>query len=111
MGHGKPKHMIEMGKQARIERISAMEGRFDEATRVLGELDRLIGEYEDFKDELDALKDYMGSGKWKEDYEADEAGKLPSELKRGVLSQDGLYNLLQDADRIVCSAQEVFGKS
>ena len=111
MGHGKPKHMIEMDKKARIERISAMEGRFDEATRILGELDRLIGEYEDFKDELDALKDYMDSGKWKEDYEADEAGKLPSELKRGVLSQDGLYNLLQDADRIVRSAQEVFGKS
>ena len=88
-----------------------MEGRFDEATRVLGELDRLIGEYEDFKDELEVLKDYMGSGKWKEDYEADEAGKLPSELKRGVLSQDGLYNLLQDAERIVRSAQEVFGKS
>ena len=111
MGHGKPKQMIEMGKQARIERISAMEGRFDEATRVLGELDRLIGEYEDFKDELEVLKDYMDSGKWKEDYEADEAGKLPSEFKRGVLSQDGLYNLLQDADRIVRSAQEVFGKS
>jgi hypothetical protein len=53
----------------------------------------------------------MDSGEWKEDYEADEAGKLPSELKRGVLSQDGLYNLLQDADRIVRSAQEVFGKS
>ena len=102
--------MFEMDKKARIERISAMEGRFDEATRVLGELDRLIGEYEDFKDELEVLKDYMESGEWKEDYEADEAGQLPSDLKRGILSEDGLYNLLHDADQIIAHVKEVFAE-
>jgi hypothetical protein len=30
------------------------------------------------------------------DYEADEAGEIPSTVKRGVLSEDGLYNLLED---------------
>ena len=50
----------------------------------------------------------MGSGKWQEDYEADEAGKVPADLKRGVLSEDGLYNLLHDADVILGRAQEVF---
>ena len=29
-----------------------------------------------------------------EDYEADERGELPPDLKRGVLSQDALYDLL-----------------
>ena len=42
------------------------------------------------------LKEYMDSGQWRLDYEADEAGEIPPALKRGVLSQDGLYNLLED---------------
>ncbi len=99
-----------MDKQARIDRISLMENRFDKVSRVLGELDKAIDEYEDFKDELEALKDYLESGEWKEDYEADEAGHIPADLKRGVLSQDGLYNLLHDADQIIRHALEVLGK-
>ena len=98
-----------MDKKARMERISLMENRFDEVTRVLGELDSIFGEYENFKSALDALKDYMASGEWKEDYEADEAGQIPADLKRGVLSQDGLYNLLHDADRIISKAMTVLG--
>ena len=86
-----------MDKKARIERISMMEDRYDEISRVLAALDEAVDEYEDFKSELDALRDYMDSGQWKDDYEADEAGQIPSDLKRGVLSEDGLYNLLQDA--------------
>ena len=99
-----------MDEKARIERISMMEDRYDEVTRVLAGLEEVVGEYEDFKDELEVLKDYMDSGEWKEDYEADEAGQVPSDLKRGVLSEDGLYNLLQDADKIIRHALEVLGK-
>ena len=34
------------------------------------------------------------------DYEADEAGKLPADLKRGVLSEDAVYDLLSDYDAL-----------
>lgn len=40
------------------------------------------------------LEEYMISGLWLKDYELDEKGKFPDSLKRGVLSEDGLYNLL-----------------
>ena len=40
------------------------------------------------------LRDYYEKGQWLRDYEADERGELPRELKRGVLSQDGLWDLL-----------------
>ena len=96
-----------MDKKARIERISMMEDRYDEISRVLAALDEAVDEYEDFKSELDALRDYMDSGQWKDDYEADEAGQIPSDLKRGVLSEDGLYNLLHDADTILDRARNV----
>ena len=34
------------------------------------------------------------SHQWQRDYEADERGLLPANLKRGVLGQDALYDLL-----------------
>ena len=37
---------------------------------------------------------------WKEDFEADEAGKFPDDLPRGVLSEDGIYNLLEQNDEL-----------
>ncbi len=40
------------------------------------------------------LAEYMDSGLWLKDYEADERGDLPADLKRGVLSEDALYDLL-----------------
>ena len=50
------------------------------------------------RDAYAALCRYMESGEWLQDYALDESGGLPSDLKRGVLSQDGLYNLLTELD-------------
>ena len=33
-------------------------------------------------------------------FEADEKGKLPANLKRGVLSEDGLWDLLEEYQRL-----------
>ncbi len=45
---------------------------------------------------LKALSDYYSSSAWKRDYAANEAGLLPKDMKRGVLSEDGIYNLLEE---------------
>ena len=50
-------------------------------------------------EKLRILEAYYTSGAWREDYEADERGELPSDLKRGILSQDALYDLLEDGKR------------
>ena len=44
---------------------------------------------------LRELSEYYGSPAWKRDLAADEAGLLPKDLKRGVLSEDGIYDLLE----------------
>lgn len=44
---------------------------------------------------LPALSDYYSSDAWRRDFAADEAGLLPQDLKRGVLSEDGIYNLIE----------------
>ena len=41
------------------------------------------------------LEDYYKSQQWKDDFAMDEAGEFPDKLKRGVLSEDGIYNLLE----------------
>ena len=41
-----------------------------------------------------SILQYYTSPEWQEDYAADEAGLLPEGLKRGVLSQDGISDLL-----------------
>ena len=40
------------------------------------------------------LAEYYDSKEWIQDFSDDEAGLLPKDLKRGVLSEDGLWNLL-----------------
>lgn len=73
-----------------ISRIEAMEARYQEVKRVLGELEN----------NLSILRDYMESGQWQKDFEADEAGLVPRDLPREVLSEDALYNLLAEADEV-----------
>ncbi|MBQ7834490.1 MAG: DUF4298 domain-containing protein, partial [Ruminiclostridium sp.] len=41
------------------------------------------------------------------DYEDDEAKKLPELLRRGVLSQDGIYNLLEQNKELLSEMAEL----
>ena len=72
-----------------LERIFAMEAAFDRAHAALAanHLDA---------PEFPLLAAYLDDGDWLRDYTADEQGRIPKGMKRGVLSQDGLYNLVTD---------------
>ena len=74
------------GIAGRVMHMEACMQRVEEALRQ-GDVPSVLGQVE-------TLKAYMESGQWLADYEADERGELPAEMKRGVLSQDGLYDLL-----------------
>ena len=51
--------------------------------------------YDRIRKDLATLSEYQESKLWQEDYEADERGELPKDLKRGVLSQDALDDLFE----------------
>lgn len=78
-----------------IERIRQMEHRLERASEVLGRLDAVLDEYEAVQEDLQALDQYLGSLEWRADCRADEAGRLPSDMPRGVLSEDGIWNVLE----------------
>ena len=42
----------------------------------------------------DRLSKYYGSDQWYDDRAVDDAGKLPADLKRGVLTEDLIYDVL-----------------
>ena len=78
------------------ERIPRMEKRLDHASVAVMELAAALEKYAEVQDDIVALNAYYGSEEWKQDRADDEAGHLPANLKRGVLSEDGIWNMLSD---------------
>ena len=72
-----------------------MEGILDRATQKMEALEKKMDEYIEFQSEIEKLEAYYTSQQWKDDFAMDEAGKLPEKLKRGILSEDGIYDLLE----------------
>jgi len=73
-----------------------MELRMERAAKAVMQLSAALDNYEAVQEDIAELERYYGSEQWKQDYAADEAGLLPADLKRGVLSEDALWNLLSD---------------
>ncbi|MBR5980052.1 MAG: DUF4298 domain-containing protein [Oscillospiraceae bacterium] len=78
----------------RIDRVASMEKIMEEMQTGVSELRTVLDRFSDGQKRYGRLIDYYGSSQWMNDYEADEAGKLPADLKRGVLSEDGMYDLI-----------------
>ncbi|MBR5179907.1 MAG: DUF4298 domain-containing protein [Lachnospiraceae bacterium] len=72
-----------------------MEGILDRANGRMNVLEKAIEEFEKAQDEIKKLEEYYTSQQWKDDFAADEEGKYPADLKRGILSEDGIYNMLE----------------
>ena len=53
---------------------------------------------------------YYTGGQWQKDFTDDEAGKLPRDLKRGVLSEDAVYDFLALRDEVLGTIRKSFPK-
>ena len=90
--------VIEMikNKMEQLERIGRMEGQLEEAMQAVKGLSEALDEYEAAQSTIHTLEAYYDGGEWKKDFSDDEQGRLPTELKRGVLSEDAIWNLLEE---------------
>ena len=84
-------------QQEAIDRIQEMEKYFDILTMAEHDDPASIMDNPTLKSCLCILSHYYENGQWLQDYELDEKGLLPQNLKRGVLAQDALYDFF---DRI-----------
>ena len=73
----------------------------DNAKAAIDRLDGALDEYNALKKDIDRLAEYYESRQWLKDFTDDENGKLPSDLKRGVLSEDGVYDLLEEERELI----------
>ena len=79
-----------------IERIQRFEGLLDAVGPALKDLEAALDRFDEVQEAVRELSAYYGSEEWQSDLAEDEAGKLPADLKRGVLSEDGIYDVLSD---------------
>ncbi len=84
----------------RTERIDHYEDILDRGNAAVKALEEPLDAFLAMMPELKKLEKYYAGGQWRRDFEADEAGKLPADLKRGVLSEDGIYDLLAAVDEL-----------
>ena len=83
-----------------IERIHKMESILDRTTAAKNNLARALSEFDQLQNDLKQLSEYYGSKEFFHDLDMDEKGLLPADLKRGVLSEDGIYHLLEEIKEI-----------
>lgn len=86
--------MKDRNRSLQIERITKNERIMREASDILNMREIPKESSEQLCDLMSELESYYLSEEWKNDYADDEAGLLPKDLKRGVLSQDGIFDLL-----------------
>lgn len=90
-----------------FKHISDMEKIFDEILDAQESLDKSVEYYKKLQSKVQKLDKYYSSKQWKDDFAADERGEIPADVKRGVLSEDGIYNMLERNKEIL----EMLGES
>ena len=84
-----------------------MEERLDRVSDAVKRMSKALEAYESIKDDLNALNEYYGSEEWKQDLADDEAGLLPNDLKRGVLSEDGIWDVLSEHNDVLEQMKQI----
>ncbi len=78
-----------------VERITDMEGIYDKAHEEIENLENALNGFSGQERNLEILFGWYFNGCWMKDYEMDEQGLLPENLRRGVLSEDTIYDLYE----------------
>lgn len=124
----KPGKKVKPGLANQVARITEMEALFTKCEETVRQLRQAIEnkasitpdlinfasvlkdlfDFNDLALALSTLEAYYTSPAWRTDFEADEACLLPPDLKCGVLSEDGIYNLLEEYKSLEEEMKEIF---
>ena len=94
-----------------IERIRRMEQALDTSSEAFSALAAALEKYQAILPSLQELAEYYSSPTWMADFEADETGMLPADLKRGVLSEDAVYDLLCSHSHLIKELKTIIEKN
>lgn len=91
----------------RIERIMKMEAILDRTRAAFDALSDALEAYKSSLGDFGELRGYYTGGEWIDDHDADDAGLLPQDLKRGVLSEDAVFDLLAEYESLRAELAEL----
>ena len=88
-------------KDQQIARIQQMEEYLNDVRAAIHNVSGALEDFMDAQKKVIALENYYEGGCWRKDFEDDAKGLLPDYLKRGVLTEDAVYDLLTDNDELL----------
>ena len=71
-----------------------MEEHLNKASQAVKALSDALDLYTDAMESIETIDNYLASDEWEQDFNDSEAGRLPKDLKCGVLSEDGIWNVV-----------------
>lgn len=78
------------------EHITQMENILNQEKETLSQMEQQLTFLEEHRSDYRALLDYYYSKQREQDLHDDEEGRIPADLRRGVLSEDDIYDFLGD---------------
>ncbi|MDO4682369.1 MAG: DUF4298 domain-containing protein [Lautropia sp.] len=82
--------------ETELERIRKLECLYNEWEAMLPALQAAQTQWREARAKLDELKRYYHSEQWMRDVEADSTGRIPTDMPRGILAEDTLYNAFHE---------------
>ena len=82
-------------KLDQLQRIRHYEELLQNVQQMLQAEELPVHLQEELEEKIRELEEYYVSDLWKQDFADEEAGLLPKDLPRGVLSEDGIYAVLE----------------
>ena len=92
-----------------IDRITENEKRLDGLLESVNNLEQSLADFKSKQKDLKELKKYYSSKTWLKDKEAYEQNKIPK-VKAGVLSEDAVWDLLEDIDNLIVEMKKITNK-
>lgn len=80
--------------ETRLAHIAKMESILNNANDLMIEMQNIQEKWRTLQPEIQQLIAYYQSEKWQQDYIADEQGLIPTNMPRGVLGQDYIYDMI-----------------
>ena len=91
----------------KYKHIQRMESIMAQQEKLLNHLEEVLEAFENNQLDYQKLLEYYYSEKYLLDLQADANNLLPDDLHRGVLSEDGIYNLYLDTQNIAIRMIEI----
>ena len=79
----------------------------NKASQAVKALSDALDLYAEAMESIETIDDYLVSDEWQQDFDDSEAGRLPKDLKCGVLSEDGIWNVVDTSRELNCQMLEI----